>query len=103
MTVFVQVIEVWRRNNPGFRASVDTTATLLSPSCFVLEDLIKTLTFTALCALALSAAGTATAQSGHMMLDSTWGSGWMAGYGVIWVPLLLVLLAIAVFALLSWR
>lgn len=37
------------------------------------------------------------------MNGSTWGGGWMAGYGVILVPLLLVLLAVAVFALLSWR
>ena len=39
-----------------------------------------------------------------MMNDGTWGDGWMAGYGVIWVPLLLVLLGVAVFALLvQWN
>jgi hypothetical protein len=39
-----------------------------------------------------------------MMNGSTWGGGWMAGYGVIWVPLLLVLLGVAVFALLvQWN
>jgi hypothetical protein len=37
------------------------------------------------------------------MADSTWGGGWMAGYGVIWVPLLLVLLGVAVFALIVRR
>jgi hypothetical protein len=64
---------------------------------------MKTLLFTTLCAVALLAAGTSTAQSGHMMNDSAWGGGWMAGYGVIWVPLLLVLLAVAVFVLLVQR
>jgi len=38
MTDFVQDIEVWRLNNLRFRASLVTTATLLSPSCFALED-----------------------------------------------------------------
>jgi hypothetical protein len=57
-----------------------------------------------LCTVALLAAGTSAAQGGHMMNDGTWGGGWMAGYGVIWVPLLLVLLGVAVFALLvQWN
>jgi hypothetical protein len=64
---------------------------------------MKTLIFTTLCALDFLAAGAATAQTGHMMNDSTWGGGWMAGYGVIWVPLLLVLLGVAVFALIVRR
>jgi hypothetical protein len=38
-----------------------------------------------------------------MMTDGLWGGGWMAGYGVIWVPLLLVLMGIAVFALIVQR
>ena len=59
--------------------------------------------FTTLCAVALLTAGASTAQSGHMMNDSAWGGGWMAGYGVIWVPLLLVLMAVGVFALLVQR
>jgi hypothetical protein len=65
--------------------------------------LMKTCLFTALCAVALLTAGASTAQSGHMMNDSAWGGGWMAGYGVIWVPLLLVLMAVGVFALLVQR
>jgi hypothetical protein len=65
--------------------------------------LMKTLLVTALCAVALLAAGALTAQSGQMMNDNAWGGGWMAGYGVIWVPLLLVLLAVAVFVLLVQR
>ena len=64
---------------------------------------MKTFLFTALCAVALLTAGASTAQSGHMMNDSAWGGGWMAGYGVIWVPLLLVLMAVGVFALLVQR
>jgi hypothetical protein len=64
---------------------------------------MKSLVFTTLCAVALLATGASTAQSGHMMNDSAWGGGWMAGYGVIWVPLLLVLLAVAVFVLLVQR
>ena len=64
---------------------------------------MKTFTITTLCALALLVAGATTAQTGHMMNDSTWGVGWMAGYGVIWVPLLLVLLGVAVFALVVQR
>jgi len=64
---------------------------------------MTTFTNSTLCALALLAAGATTAQTGHMMNDSTWGGGWMAGYGVIWVPLLLVLLGAAVFALVIQR
>ena len=65
---------------------------------------MKAIIFMTLCTFALLAAGTSTAQSGHMMNDITWGGGWMAGYGVIWVPLLLVLLGVAVFALLvQWK
>lgn len=64
---------------------------------------MKTFTITTLCVLALLATGTTTAQTGHMMNDSTWGGGWMAGYAVIWLPLLLVLLGVAVFALVIQR
>ena len=64
---------------------------------------MKIYLFTTLCAGAFLTAGAATAQSGHMMNDSAWGGGWMAGYGVIWVPLLLVLMAVGVFALLVQR
>lgn len=56
-----------------------------------------------LCTVALLAAGTSTAQTRHMMNDSPWGGGWMAGYGVIWVPLLLVLLGVVVAAVLVER
>ncbi len=64
---------------------------------------MKTLLFTTLCAVALLAAGASTARNGHMMNDSVWGGSWMAGYGVVWVPLLLVLLAVGVFVLLVQR
>lgn len=64
---------------------------------------MKRFEFTILCTVALLIAGAAAAQTGHMSSDSAWGSGWMAGYGVIWVPLLLVLIAVGVFTLVVER
>jgi hypothetical protein len=49
------------------------------------------------------AANTSLAQSGHMMTDGGWSSGWMGGYGGVWMPLLLVLLVGGVIALLFQR
>ena len=38
--------------------------------------------------------GISAAQSGNMMDgSSTWGGGWMSGYGISWLPLLLVCIA----------
>lgn len=39
---------------------------------------------------ALLATGSALAQSGTMMNDSMWGSGWMGGYGGYWTPVLVL-------------
>ena len=43
--------------------------------------------------------GVALAQGGNMMNGGAWGSGWMGGYGGIWMPILLV---VAVVALVVW-
>jgi hypothetical protein len=32
------------------------------------------------------------AQDGHMMDGGMWGTGWMGGYGGVWVPVLLVVI-----------
>lgn len=42
--------------------------------------------------------GVASAQSGSMMDGGHWGGGWMAGYGGVWVPVLLVV----VVGLVAW-
>ena len=35
---------------------------------------------------------TLLAQDGHMMDGGMWGTGWMGGYGGVWVPVLLVVI-----------
>jgi uncharacterized membrane protein len=47
----------------------------------------------------LFATGVSLAQSGHMMDDGSWGVGWMGGFGGIWVPIFLVIVAVG---LLVW-
>lgn len=49
-------------------------------------------------AVPLLTSGTALAQNGNMM-GGSWGSGWMGGYGVPWVP---VLLLVVVVGLVVW-
>ena len=53
----------------------------------------------------LLATGVALAQNGNMMNNDggMWGTGWMGGYGGIWVPILLVIVAVGVVALLMQR
>jgi len=41
----------------------------------------------------------ASAQSGQMINGGMWDSGWMAGYGGMWTP---ILLAVVVAALVAW-
>lgn len=55
------------------------------------------LTIPAALTLALGA-GLAHGQSGHMMNGSGWNSGWMGGYGGVWIPILLVVIV----GLLAW-
>lgn len=43
----------------------------------------------------LLATGVSFAQSGNMMNGGTWGSGWMGGYGGIWMPILIVVVLVA--------
>jgi hypothetical protein len=59
---------------------------------------MKTLRALHACAMGLSAATAASAQSGHMTGNS-WGSDWMGGYGGPWLP---VLVLVAVIALAVW-
>lgn len=42
----------------------------------------------------LFATGAALAQSGHMMDGNSWGVGGMSGYGGIWLPIFLVVVAV---------
>jgi hypothetical protein len=42
----------------------------------------------------LLATGVSLAQSGNMMNGGMWGTGWMGGYGGIWVPILLVIVVV---------
>lgn len=62
---------------------------------------LKTWLPRALAGLLLTAAGTASAQYGHMMNDGDrgmWGGAWMGGYGGYWGPILLA----AVVGLVVW-
>ena len=51
----------------------------------------------------LLASGAAFAQSGHMMNGGFWDGGWMAGYGGIWMPILLVVAVAAIVVLIIKR
>lgn len=54
---------------------------------------MKHLSAIAVATASLLATGASWAQNGNMMNGGTWGSGWMGGYGGIWTPVLLVVLA----------
>jgi len=43
--------------------------------------------------------GTALAQQGGMMNGGGWGGGWMGDYGVVWTPILLVIVIAGLVAL----
>ena len=43
----------------------------------------------------LLANGVSFAQSGNMMNGGAWGSGWMGGYGGIWMPILMLVVVVA--------
>lgn len=43
----------------------------------------------------LFATGVSFAQSGNMMNGWSWGSGWMGGYGGIWMPILMLVVVVA--------
>lgn len=53
-------------------------------------------------ALPLLAASAALAQNGNMM-GGTWGGDWMGGYGGIWMPILVVAVAVGVIVMLVRR
>ena len=60
---------------------------------------MKTLFVAAFGAVLLLLSGVAAAQGGNMMNGGAWGSGWMGGYGGMWIP---ILLAIVVVGLVAW-
>lgn len=60
---------------------------------------MKTLLVMAVGTVSLLATSVSFAQNGNMMNGGTWGSGWMGGYGGIWMPILLV---IVVAGLVAW-
>ena len=60
---------------------------------------MKTLLAMVVGTVPLLVTGVSFAQNGNMMNGGMWGSGWMGGYGGMWVP---ILLAIVVDALIAW-
>ena len=52
---------------------------------------MKTLFVMAVGTVTLLATRVSWAQNGNMMNGGTWGSGWMGGYGGIWMPILLII------------
>ena len=46
-------------------------------------------------AVPLLTTGVSFAQSGNMMNGGTWGYGWMGGYSGIWMPVLMIIVAVA--------
>lgn len=59
---------------------------------------MKNLLATVVGTVFLLATGVSLAQTGNMMNDGMWGSGWMGGYGGIWVPLLFVIVVVGLVA-----
>ena len=62
-------------------------------------EFMKTLLAMAVGTLPLLVTGVAFAQSGNMMDGSGWGVGWMGGYGGLLLPILLVIVAVGLVAL----
>lgn len=52
---------------------------------------MKTLLVMAVGTVSLLATSVSWAQNENMMNGGTWGSGWMGGYGGIWMPILLII------------
>nr|MDP2190396.1 hypothetical protein [Rhodoferax sp.] len=59
---------------------------------------MKNLLATVVGTVFLLATSVSLAQTGNMMNDGMWGSGWMGGYGGIWMPLLLVIVVVGLVA-----
>jgi uncharacterized membrane protein len=64
---------------------------------------MKNLSSIAIATASLLAAGAASAQNANMMNGGSWGSGWMGGYGGIWMPILLVVVVAGVVAWIMGR
>lgn len=64
---------------------------------------MKNLSSIAIATASLLAAGAASAQNGNMMNGGGWGSGWMGGYGGIWMPILLIVVVAGLVALIIGR
>lgn len=52
---------------------------------------MKTLLAMTVATVTLLTTGVSMAQNGNMMNGGSWGTGWMGGYGGIWMPILLVI------------
>ncbi|WP_114970719.1 hypothetical protein [Rhodoferax ferrireducens] len=59
---------------------------------------MKNLLAVAVGTTSLLTTGVSFAQNGNMMNDGLWGSGWMGGYGGIWMPILLVVVLVVLVA-----
>ena len=50
-------------------------------------------------AIALLTSCVTFAQNGNMMNGGLWGTGWMGGCGMVWMPILLVIVVVALLVL----
>ena len=64
---------------------------------------MKTLLAMAVAMVSLLTTGVSLAQSGNMMDGGSWGTGWMGGYGGIWMPVLLVIVIVGLVVLVVQR
>ena len=64
---------------------------------------MKTLLAMAFGTAPLLTTGVASAQNGNMMNGGGWSMGWMGGYGGVWGPILLVVVAVGVVLLVMQR
>jgi hypothetical protein len=107
--VRVCCICLYDQDSPGGRTSIrlhaPTAASGSLVSSFHLGEFMRNLFAMAFGTVPLLATGVALAQNGNMMNNDggMWGTGWMGGYGGIWVPILLVIVAVGVVALLMQR
>ncbi len=64
---------------------------------------MKILLAVAVATMSLLTTGVSLAQSTNMMNGGNWGTGWMGGYGGIWMPVLLVVVVVGLVVLVVQR
>ena len=87
----------WRARTKRASHGLDSRA-FASRQYFRSGKFMKNKVVVAVGTASLLATGASLAQNGNMMNGGVWGTGWMGGYGGIWIPILLVIVVAGVVA-----